>query len=42
MSLASETQRQRYQSEGYFILEHVLPDAHVEMLRRERALHQRH
>jgi ectoine hydroxylase-related dioxygenase (phytanoyl-CoA dioxygenase family) len=31
----TEAQRQQYRDEGYFILERVIPDEHLEMLRRE-------
>mgnify|MGYP000754764430 CR=1 FL=1 len=31
----SETQREQFRKEGYFILEHVLPDHFLELLRGE-------
>ena len=37
MTNITEAQKKQYQDEGYFILERVIPDAHVEMLRDECA-----
>jgi len=37
MTTITEAQKKQYQDEGYFILERVIPDAHVEMLREECA-----
>jgi ectoine hydroxylase-related dioxygenase (phytanoyl-CoA dioxygenase family) len=37
MAVITEAQKKQYQDEGYFILERVIPDEHVEMLRDECA-----